>query len=404
MKKILIPLVMLLLVGCATQAKEIPKYDSIDGAKSAVDDAYLQSIKLFSRDLLEQLYTTEENMNISPLSIHMILSLLSEGANGETKDEIKSVLHIDGFTDEEIQSENKKIYENNYVNKDTSKLLIANSIWQKKNYNFMDSFISNAAENYYAEIFEVDFSDDKVVKQMNDWVLDHTNDKINPKYQPDPLTILVLMNAVYLFDEWELPFDKAATINRDFTLNSGEIIRVKTMQQMLDHHGYLEKDSFKKITLNLQNVGAVEIILPNEGYSVKDIIEDKTVFNEALSDEITDYSRIDLKLPKAEINAKYLLNDVLKELGMVKAFNDADFSKMTEVSSEVNRVIHQTFFAFDEVSVEAAAVTIEDVTESAMEPEGVLNFYVDKPFIYTIKSTTGELLFIGVINKPSGGA
>ncbi|MBJ2357600.1 serpin family protein, partial [Sphaerochaeta sp. S2] len=185
-------------------------------------------------------------------------------------------LHIDAFSDEEIQSENKKIYENNYVNKDTSKLLIANSIWQKENYKFMDAFISNAAENYYAEIFEVDFSDENVVKQMNDWVLDHTNNKIDPQYQPDPLTILVLMNAVYLFDEWELPFDKAATINRDFTLNSGEIIRVKTMQQMLDHHGYLEKESFKKITLNLQNVGAVEIILPNEGYDVKDIIADET--------------------------------------------------------------------------------------------------------------------------------
>lgn len=405
MKKILVFLIVMILTSCSTEKTfETPDYKNIDENKQSVDVGYLNSINLFSRGLLEQLYNDEDNMNISPLSIHMILSLLGQGAEGKTKDEINKVLYLNNFTDEEIRSENKKIFENNYIKSQTSKLLLANSIWKDKDYEFMEAFIDISLTDYYSELFEVDFDNQNTNEEINNWVLDHTNNKINPKYKAKPLTVMVLINAVYLMDEWKRPFDEKLTELKNFTLNNGDVIQVDTMQMFLEDYSYLKTEEFTKVPLELKEVGTVEIILPNEGYDLKDLLE-ASVYNKVLSNEFTGNATVDINLPKTNIESKFLLNDILKSLGMKDAFEYkvADFSKITKSETFVNRVIHQTFFAFDEKEVEAGAVTIvEVVDESAPEnlPEEI-KFYVDKPFLYTIKSNTGELLFVGVVNNPS---
>ena len=79
-------------------------------------------------------------------------------------------------------------------------------------------------------------------------------------------------------------------------------------------------------------------------------------------------ARLDVTLPKVEMNAEYDLVPQLQSLGLRQAFTDgADFSGVTaQTSLAVSAVIHKTFLAIDEEGTEAAAVTAIDMRATAM--------------------------------------
>jgi serine protease inhibitor len=75
---------------------------------------------------------------------------------------------------------------------------------------------------------------------------------------------------------------------------------------------------------------------------------------------------------------------------------------MIDMDVLISNVQQLTHLTFDEKKVEAAAVTIVEVTESmAMEEEKVIDFYLNKPFMYYIEDTNGICVFIGIINNPN---
>jgi serpin B len=115
--------------------------------------------------------------------------------------------------------------------------------------------------------------------------------------------------------------------------------------------------------------------------------------------------RTNLKVPKLNFGYKDEMSDYLKSLGMVDAFNNgADFSHMTDsVKVKVSRALHECRIELDEEGTVAAAVTvIEAVETSAMpEPEEIVDFYLDKPFVFVIfDNQTGVALFMGKVENP----
>lgn len=387
---------ILCLVSCEKDQSLV--YD-FHGDREAVNTDYQASIVEFSHDLLQAVYSEEENINISPLSIHMILSLLGQGGQGETKDQINQVLHIDAFDDQTIQNENRKLFKNTYIKEGDSELMIANSLWLREDYEFNEAYQAMAKDAYFAQVYNVDFTDSNSNDQINQWALDHTNQRIDLNFQGNEHTVSVLLNAIYLIDLWQMPFEEKLTANLDFTMNNGQVINIPTMRQYFEDYPYYEGQIFYKVAFDLERVGKVEIILPKDSYGVKDLLDEST-FEETLTDQMTDTINIDVHLPKGKIEASYKLGEILKELGMVSAFNQPNFLNICPKNMKVTSVIHKTFFAFDEKKVEAAAVTEVATEDCAAEEVEELKFYVDKPFMYTIKSSDGTLLFIGVMNQP----
>ena len=107
---------------------------------------------------------------------------------------------------------------------------------------------------------------------------------------------------------------------------------------------------------------------------------------------------IDISLPKFKTEFSMSLNDILKLLGMNKAFtSDADFSKMSDVSLMISNIIHKTYIDVDEEGTEAAAATavIMKATSSLITNDPV-EIKIDKPFVYVIKDNVNdEILFMG---------
>ena len=106
------------------------------------------------------------------------------------------------------------------------------------------------------------------------------------------------------------------------------------------------------------------------------------------------------KLPRFELEWERKLNDDLKALGMIDAFDGfaADFTPMyaaaRDVGLHVANVKQKTFLKVDEEGTEAAAVTVVEmgVTSCCAGPREIR---ADRPFFLAIRERLGEVLSIG---------
>ena len=139
----------------------------------------------------------ENNLIISPLSIFQAISLVTNGANGETQKELLKLL--DDKEMDEINMMNSNILKKL---KNNSSLEIANAIMSKL--SPLNSFTNIAKNTYDSEILPL-----KNVNQVNKWCDKKTHGKISKIIdQLDPVTYLLVLNAVYFKGEWINQFEK----------------------------------------------------------------------------------------------------------------------------------------------------------------------------------------------------
>jgi serpin B len=145
------------------------------------------------------------------------------------------------------------------------------------------------------------------------------------------------------------------------------------------------------------------LMLPEEGKELSDLIGQMDVNQWKTWFSASAMQNVQIELPKFKYGFKDLLNDPLKNLGLGVAFTgSADFSRITPGGGLfISRVIHQTFIDVQEEGTEAAAATIVELRETSGGPQNLI-FRADKPFLYVIKeNSTGALLFMGKVGKPT---
>ena len=155
----------------------------------------------------------KENYLISPYSIEIALSMLKEGADGNTKEEIENLIG-----NREINSD---LNVKNKVN-------IANGVFIKNEYKdaVIDTFYETVKEKYKADIIYDDLKSPKVV---NDWVNKKTYNMIPKLFDELEDPLIVLTNAVALNVEWKYAFECKNTTKSEFIKNDGTKIDVSMM-------------------------------------------------------------------------------------------------------------------------------------------------------------------------------
>ena len=89
------------------------------------------------------------------------------GANGVTKEEIKQALKHQGLTDAQI-NKYYQILLNNLPNLDKkTKLILANSIWYKKDFPILQSFLDKNSPYFNAKVQVLDLSQPASVDVIN---------------------------------------------------------------------------------------------------------------------------------------------------------------------------------------------------------------------------------------------
>ena len=168
----------------------------------------------------------DANVILSPFSVSEDLSMLLNGAVGESQQEIIDALEVSDLSVSELNAAYKSLT-NSLLNVDDKiSAGIANSIWTRV--PILESF-SNTVLNYYnAETYELEDN----VEVINDWIREKTNGMIeNGMENVNPSSPLYLINALFFKGDWQNKFDKTKTSNRPFTLLNNETVDVPMMIQ-----------------------------------------------------------------------------------------------------------------------------------------------------------------------------
>ncbi len=367
----------------------------------------------FAFDLYHVLAADEGNLFFSPYSISVALAMTYAGAAGDTASQMAEALHFSlppeqlhaAFNAYSLDLQARAEAE---VEGTPFELSIANSLWGQQGFPFRPEFLDLLAENYGAGMRLVDYaSDPEAARQaINQWVSDETRQRIQdliPGGAIDAMTRLVLANAIYFKAEWLHQFDPDVTAPAPFHLLDGSTVDVPMMHQQ-EPYGYALGDGFQAVELPYQNGDAsMLVILPDEGQfqAVEGSLSPAMI--QAVMDDLA-YGPVILSLPKFTYESAFGLNDALRALGMVDAFeaDRADFSGMDgDRDLYIGSVVHKAFVSVDENGTEAAAATAVIMQVTSALPGEPIVLTVDRPFLFLIRDTrTGGILFVGRVVAP----
>lgn len=341
----------------------------------------------------------------SPLSASMALSMLAEGAGGETRQELLTTLGFAGFTAEEVNAYNKKLMEELPMLDNTAMLGIANSIWLNEGFDALASFRKAMADSYGAETRTEDFALPQTLDLINAWGAEKTNGLI-PHFL-DELSAeleMVLLNALYFKGAWSIPFDKADTRTGSFACEDGSTAEVKLMGLEAPFM-YGVGEGYAVAELPYGN-GAYSlcVLLPDAGISLTECLSRLTADAWEAALGSMKYCLLDVQLPKFKLERKDLLTETLRAMGIQKAFtSEADFSNLAESPLSISLVMQANNFSIDEEGVEAAAITGTGlVTGAGGATPSVTSipFHVTRPFLFVLKEkSTDTILFLGKITS-----
>ena len=407
------------LVSCTQPSAEaMVAHSDVERVVSPhVDTADLKELvegnTAFALDLYQILRGEEGNLIFSPYSISLALAMTYAGSRGETEHQMADTLHFTlsqsqlhpafNMVDLELASRGEDVDEQLG---EAFRLNIANSIWGQRGYDFLPEFLDVLALNYGAGLRLVDYMEapEEARQIINHWVSDLTEERIKdliPQGAIDPVTKLVLANAIYFNAGWFYPFEEGQTRDGDFNLLGGGQVSVPRMSQS-KILGYAEGEGYQAVALPY--VGgemAMVVLLPRVDYF--EVFED-SLSSEFLSDILQSLEMRDvaLTMPKYEFESSFQLSDKLIEMGMPNAFGDADFSGMTGTRELfISEVVHKAFISVDEEGTEAAAATAVIMPVLAA-PTPAVEVTIDRPFIYMIRDLqTGTILFVGRVLNPA---
>jgi len=357
-----------------------------------------------------KLENNKKNMLYSPLSIKYALHMLLEGAEGNTYTEISKLVG-----NEELAK---------YKSIDNI-LSFANGLYIRDTfYQYVDtSYINTLKKKYDAEVVEDEF---KNAQNVNKWIEDKTlgiiKNMLKDETVQDPLTFMILINALAIDMEWTETFSFRDTSGREFHINNDQTIMATMMSQTIysNNLSYYLGDDVTVVTMNLKKYGDMQFefmaIMPNNN-DLHDFVSNVTKeqineLDEKLKLASNEKYGVDVMIPKFQFGYDLSLKEDLKDLGINDVFNgsQANLSKMVNQKGSAQKpsvgdALHKANIEFTEKGVKAAAVTVIVVTAKGLLPPMQtypVQVVIDKPFMFVIRDkNTKDIWFTGTVYEPN---
>ncbi len=368
------------------------------------------SANQFGWDLYRRLSATEDgNLFYSPASIALALGMTWSGAKGPTAAEMARVLHLPD-DDPGTLAAFHDLLAALEPRGDAYELHVANRLFGRQGAGFLPTFLGGVAQGFGAPLQEVDFVGDPDGSRIliNDWVAEQTRDRILDLLAPGTIdrdTELVLTNAIYFLAGWAEAFQEGQTTEAVFHRALDPAVAVPFMEKT-ESFRYHENDRVQVVALPYaEHELEMVVVLPREAGGLADLEQNLNWQDvEGWIDGLA-ARRVQVRLPRFELEGEFALSTVLAEMGMPTAFTDqADFSGMNgKRNLLISRVVHKAFVKVDEQGTEAAAATAVVMKATSIGPMGdPVLFQADHPFLFMIKHrTSGAMLFMGRVADPS---
>jgi serpin B len=369
-----------------------------------------QAVNGFALDLLREAGGQDENIFLSPYSISTALAMTYGGARGATAEQMSATLKLP-LKGAELHSALASLA--GRVRGDgvgpRCAMNVANALWLQKGLTLKAEFTSLMKASYNAGVKDVDFqgATEAARTTINAWVAKETQEKIRDLIVPgvlDASTQLVLTNAIYFKGDWVTQFDPAKTVKAPFHGPAGSPVEVP-MMNVKHEFRFGEQDGVQ--VLELPYVGgslSMVVLLPTDKAGLPAL--EKSLDPKRLAGMIESLSsqKVDVYLPRFELEAQFQLAKALSKLGMPLAFGGgADFSGITaDAGLSISDVIHKAMVEVNEEGTVAAAATAV-VMRKSISREEVAVFRADHPFLFAIRHVPSDtILFLGRLAVPKG--
>jgi len=384
-----------------------------DGAARQLDqdlNAVISGNSAFAYELYGRLKQAEGNLFFSPLNISTALAMTYAGARGNTERQMAKALRF-ALSQEGLHSAFGSIK----TRLDTLRragrvqLSIANSLWLQAGYSLLEPFLSFTRKHYDGTVALMDChrAPEAARLRINSWVEERTERRIKDVIRPgllNPLVRLVLVSAIYFKGDWASPFEKWLTEHAPFWI-SPEVSLPVPMMARTGSYKYAEEDGLQ--ILELPYAGgdlSMVVLLPKQISGLAET--ENALIAERLDHRLQhlEEKKIRVFLPRFRIGYEFWLNDALKEMGMIDAFDmdKANFSGMdgNENYLYIAAVLHKAFVDVNEEGTEATAGTAVIMKGRAMLPPTPV-FRADHPFVFVVRdNSTASVLFIGRVVNP----
>jgi len=347
----------------------------------------------------------DSNVFVSPLSASFALGMTMNGAAGTTYDEMRSALRFGTASLASIDSGYKSLITLLTGLDSSTTMRVANSIFYRTGFPFNQSFLTDAATWFDAEVKSQNFADEPAtLSAVNGWANQKTNGRI-PKVldRVDPDDVMYLMNAIYFKGAWREKFDATLTRDLPFHPATGGDQSAKLMFRQ-GKMAYAETEAFQAVDLAYGDSSfTMTVLLPKTGNSVETVAASLTPETwQSLTSRFA-VREVALHLPKITFSWKRKLIDDMRAQGMRAAFvpDGADFTRMSTSMGKklfISLLQQNTFVAIDEEGTEAAAVTIVGIGVTSAPV--IVTMRVDRPYIFVIRERhSGTVLFMGKIAR-----
>lgn len=412
MKRIIAILLMVALclgmASCASARNE--RHDETKGdlllllpVGKMADEKFLSAQMDFASELFRKTAEAEDckNVLISPLSVMIALAMTANGANGKTLSQMEDVLgglaigDLNQYLTEQIK---------NLPSGEDYKLHTANSIWAREGELVPKRSYAEGVKTFYdVEIHERPFNQ-TTVDEINAWVAENTDDMIKKVISGiDEAALLYLINAVCFDAAWHHPYAEIAVRKHDFTTLDGKIETVDMMHSRENFY-ISDKNTTGFIKDYADHKYQFVALLPNENIDFDDYVSSLTSKKIAGLLASAKAHPVNAGLPKFENEFEIKLPDILRDMGMIDAFdsNNADFSALSSTPVYINDILHKTFISVTEERTKAAAVTIVQAygVSAPTDPSEPKEVILDRPFVYMIiDRETNSPIFMGTVTS-----
>ncbi len=394
-----------------TEGKRTAREDIVGkprGVPVATETKADRALTSFALKLFKECVKNEQSKNtlISPLSVFTALSLAGCGATDDTLAEMEDVLgmKVAEFCDYST------VFSKGLLEKseDAGKLDTANSVWYRDDPSFKINreFLESATEYFDAEVFASAF-DDSTVEDVNSWVKDNTDGMIrNIIDRIDPKEVLLLINALSFDAKWYTPYKSINVKEKVFTTAEGEEKTVPFMYGT--ESAYLEDDKAKGFIKYYEGLKyGFAALLPEEGIDVDDYLAGLS--GDKLRGLLADPGEyiVVAAMPKIKVDYSVDMKDILKSMGMARAFDPVKAQLFGIGTSEsgnicIDGVIHKAFIEVNEEGTRAGAATKISGVEGGVPDKSLFRYItLNRPYIYMLLDLeTNVPIFIGIMRDP----
>lgn len=383
-----------------------------NAALKEIEPERIQAMNTMGLRILQQMGTKEKadgnNLLISPYSITAAIGMAYNGSVGETRREMAKVMGWSGLEMEQVNASQAALQQLLTHSGKGIQIGITNSMWVKGGIPVEETYQTAVQQTYEAETRTLNGQPAQAKEEINQWVKQHTNSMIPNLMQepPEKEALMILVNAIAFDGNWMDEFDPEYTTDEEFKLANGKELSVRMMHQTKQFQ-YSENEDWQAVRLPYGD-GQMHllVVLPREGHTL-DEVQQQLLDDPERLDRGSEYSLVELSLPRFRAEYGMNLKETLQQLGMEMAFDPyaANFTEMISpgpnLQAYIGQVLHRAVMEVSEQGTVAAASTLVEMQAGSAPPTDPVRMEVNRPFmVAVVDKSTGAWLFAGNVNQP----